>query len=87
MPNQRKYPIGLRERAIRMVLDALKADPSSRRDLFRRVGDQLGINLEALRSWINQAETYAADRPGITIAESERIKDLENENRELRRAN
>ncbi|SMY03680.1 transposase [Brevibacterium aurantiacum] len=87
MPNQRKYPIELRERAIRMVLDALEADPSSRRGLFRRVGDQLGVNPETLRSWVNQAQTDAGDRPGTTTAESERIKDLEKENRELRRAN
>lgn len=87
MPNQRKYPIELRERAIRMVLDALEADPGSRRGLFRRVGDQLGINPETLRSWVNQAQTDAGDRPGTTSVEAERIKDLEKENRELRRAN
>lgn len=87
MPHQRKYPIELRERATRMVLDSLEADPSSKRGLFRRIGDQLGVNPETLRSWVNQAQTDAGERPGTTTADAERIKDLEKEVRELRRAN
>ena len=71
---QRKYPIELRERAVRMVRDALETDPGARRDMLRRIGDQLGVNPETLR-------------PGTTTADAQRIKDLEKENRELRRAN
>lgn len=88
MPNQRKYPIELRERAIRMVLDALASDdPESRRGVYRRIGDQLGVNSETLRSWVKQAQVDAGDRPGTTTVEAQRIKELEKEVRELRRAN
>ena len=84
----RKYPDDLRERAIRLVLDA-KADPSGggAKGACRRIGDQLGINPETLRGWVTQAEIDAGDRPGTTTADAARIAELERENRELRRAN
>jgi transposase len=41
MPAQRKYPVGLRERATRMAVDARK-DPSARTGACRRIGEQLG---------------------------------------------
>jgi len=47
----------------------------------------LGINPEALRTWVRQAEIDAGDRPGTTTDEARRIKELEKEVRELRRAN
>ena len=84
---QKKYPFELRERAVRMVLDALEADPAARRGIFRRVGDQLGVNPETLRSWVNQDQIDAGDRPGAATADAQCIKDLEKENRVLRRAN
>lgn len=84
---QKKYPLELRERAVRMVLDALEADPGARRGIFRRIGDQLGVNPETLRSWVNQDQVDAGDRPGTPTADAQRIKDLEKENRQLRRAN
>lgn len=88
MPNQRKYPLELCERAVRMVLDALGSkDPEEKRGVYRRIGDRLGINPETLRSWVKQAQIDAGDRPGTTTAESERIKELEKEVRQLRRAN
>lgn len=84
---QKKYPFELRERAVRMVLDALEADPAARRGIFRRIDDQLGVNPETLRSWVNQDQIDAGDLPGATTADAQRIKDLEKENRELRRTN
>jgi transposase len=44
-------------------------------------------NLQQSRSWVNQDQVDAGDRPGTTTADAQRIKDLEKENRELRRAN
>jgi transposase len=82
----RKYPDELRERAIRMVIDA-KRDPATRPAACRRIGEQLGINPETLRGWVTQAEIDAGARPGTTTAEAVRIAELERENRELRRAN
>jgi transposase len=87
MAAPRKYPDELRERATRMVLDALEGDPGSRRGVFRRVGEQLGINDETLRGWVRRSQIDAGDRPGTTSKDAERIAELERENRELKRAN
>jgi transposase len=86
MAAPRKYPDELRERAIRMAVD-LRRDPATKTGALRRVADQLGINPETLRNWVNQAEIDAGDRPGTTTMEQARIAELERENRELRRAN
>lgn len=82
----RKYPEELRERAIRLAVDARK-DPASRPGACTRIGEQLGINPETLRGWVSQAEVDAGARPGTSTAESARVAELERENRELRRAN
>jgi transposase-like protein len=83
----RKYPDELRERAIRLVLDA-KADPgSSGKNMCKRIGEQLGINPETLRGWVKQAEIDAGISPGTTTDQAARVADLEREVRELRRAN
>jgi transposase len=82
----RKYPDELRERAIRLVLDA-KAEAGNGKGACRRIGDQLGINPETLRGWVAQAEVDAGTRPGVSSAESARVAELEREVRELRRAN
>jgi len=46
----------------------------------------VGVTAETLRRWVRQAEQDAGVRPGPTSAETERIRELERENRELRRA-
>ena len=86
MAAPRKYPDELRERAIRMAVD-LRRDPATRSGALRRVGEQLGINPETLRNWVQQAEIDEGHRPGVTTDEARRIAELERENRELRRAN
>jgi len=86
MAAPRKYPEELRERAIRMAVD-LRRDPATRPGALRRVGEQLGINPETLRTWVGQAEVDEGHRPGVTTAEAQRINELEREVRELRRAN
>ena len=82
----RKYPDELRERAVRLVLDA-KAEPGSAKGACGRIGNQLGINPETLRGWVAQAEVDAGARPGRTTADGARIEELEREIRELRRTN
>ncbi len=86
MAAPRKYPDELRERAIRMTVEARK-DPASRPSACKRIGEQLGINPETLRGWVTQAEVDDGQRPGMTSADAIKIADLERENRELRRAN
>jgi transposase len=81
-----KYPDDLRERAIRMAVEA-RRDPATRVGALRRIGDQLGINPETLRNWVTQAEVDAGERPGTRTSDAQRLAALERENRELRRAN
>jgi transposase len=86
MAAPRKYPQELRERAVRLVLEA-KRDPATRVGAIRRIAGQLGINHETLRNWVTQVEVDEGARPGTTSADAARIAELERENRELRRAN
>ncbi|KTR39200.1 transposase [Curtobacterium oceanosedimentum] len=82
----RKYPEELRERAVRLAVEA-RRDPITRAGALRRIGEQLGIDPETLRNWVHQAEIDAGDRPGVTTDDAQRIAELEREVRELRRAN
>ena len=86
MPAQRKYPDELRERAVKMVFEIRVRDGKGHGELAR-VGRQLGVHPEALRSWVKQAEIDGGERPGITTGDKQRIAELEREVRELRRAN
>ena len=86
MPAQKKYPDELRQRAVRLVLDA-QSDRSTATGAIGRVAEQLGINKETLRGWVNQAKVDAGDKPGTTTSDAERLAQFEQENRELRRAN
>jgi transposase len=86
MAAQRKYPDELRERAVKMVFEIRERDGKGHGELAR-VGRQLGVHPEALRSWVKQAEIDDGERPGITTGDKQRIAELEREVRELRRAN
>ena len=52
-----------------------------------RVARQLGYGVESVRSWVKQADIDQGVTPGTTTAETERIRALEQENRELKRSN
>jgi len=54
---------------------------------MRSIAEKIGCTAETLRRWVRQAERDQGRRPGLTTAERERLKELERENRELRRAN
>jgi transposase-like protein len=51
------------------------------------IAEKVGCSSEALRKWVRQAERDSGQRPGLTTSERERMKELEREVRELRRAN
>src|SRR5438067_10826209 len=85
-PFQRRYPPELRERAVRMVHEAV-AESGERVGAVTRVARQLGVGPESSRNWVKQADIDNGMRPGETTAEQRRITELERENRELRRAN
>ena len=86
MSGQRKYSMELRERATRMALEA-RADSSRRKGAIKRIGGQLGINPEALRTWVRAVEQGGRNERGEISDQEARIRALEAENRELRRAN
>ena len=85
MAAPRKYPDELRERAVRLVFEAREQGESH--GAIARVADKLGVHREALRNWVRQAEVDDGRRPGTSRVDAERIRKLEAENRELRRAN
>ena len=82
----RWYSLELKERAVRMVL-ALREETGEKHGSVKRVAEQLDVGVEWLRSWVKQHEIDHGARPGTTTEDGERIKRLEQENRELRRAN
>jgi transposase len=82
----RKYPPELKQRAIRMVLDAYDRG-EERFGTVTRIANELGIGEESLRRRVVQAEIDRGRRAGTTSEEARRISELERENRELRRAN
>ena len=82
----RQYPDEMRERAVRMVFDHQDEYPSQWKAI-ESISRKLSINHETLRIWVRRAETDAGERPGVTTDERARMKELERENKELRRAN
>jgi transposase len=80
MPRPKKYPDELRERSVRLVFESGRP--------IAHVARDLGINSESLRKWVRQAEADAGERADLlTSSERERLKELEREVRELRKAN
>jgi transposase-like protein len=88
MPAPRKYPQELRERAMRLVAEARAEDPElSLTAAVMRIGQRTGVNPDTLRGWCKQAAIDAGERPGTTTTDAKKIKELEAEVRELKRAN
>ena len=87
MARPSKYPPELRDRATRLAIEARK-DPTTRPGAYRRIAEQTGVHPEALRNWVKKVESGQDEIPGVrTVSDIDRIRQLEKENRELRRAN
>ena len=85
-PRQRRYSLELKERAVRLVFQ-LREETGERHGSVKRVADQLDIGMESLRSWVHQHDIDHGERAGITSKDQVRVKELEAEVKELRRAN
>lgn len=85
-PTSRRYSPEEKAAAVRMVR-ALRTELGTEQGTVSRVARQLGYGVESVRSWVRQADIDDGYSPGVSTAESQRIKDLEQENRELNRAN
>ena len=81
-----KYSPEFRERAVRMVHEHAAEHPSQWAAI-QSMATKLGCTGETLRKWVRQDERDRRQRPGLTTDEQQRLKALEREVHELRRAN
>jgi transposase len=85
-PTTRRYSPEEKARAVRLVRQ-LRKELGTSHGTVRRVAEQIGCGIESLRVWVKQADIDEGVEPGVSTAEAKRIKELEQEIRELRRAN
>jgi transposase-like protein len=81
-----RYSPEVRERAVRLVFDQ-QGQHESQWEAIVAVASKIGCTAETLRRWVRQAERDSGRRSGQTTSERDRLKELERENRELKRAN
>ncbi len=86
MNTSRRYSPEVRERAVRMVLEQQKKH-SSQWAAIQSIASKLGCTSETLRRWVRQTEYDQGTRTGTASDDRDRLKKLERENRELKRAN
>jgi len=86
MKRQGRYSPEVKERAVRMVFEH-ESEYGSQWETIQSIASKIGCTAETLRQWVRQAERDQGRRPGLTSGERERLKELERENRELRRTN
>jgi transposase len=85
-PNSRRYSDAERAQAVRLVRQ-LRAELGTDHGTVKRVAEQLGYGVESVRAWVRQADIDDGVKPGTTTEDAETIKALEQEVKELRRAN
>jgi len=86
MSRPSRYSPEVRERAVRMVQEH-EGDGRSQWSAICSISEKFGCTAETLRRWVRQSERDTGRRPGLTTDERERLKELERENRDLKRAN
>jgi transposase len=86
MNKSTRYSPEVRERAVRLVFEH-QGEHDSQWAAIGSIAGKIGCTAETLRKWVRQAERDQGRRTGATSPERERLKELERENRELKRAN
>jgi len=86
MKTSTKYSPEVRERAVRLVFEQEK-EHESQWATINAIAGKIGCTAESLRRWVRQTERDQGRRGGMATSERERLKELERENRELKRAN
>jgi transposase-like protein len=86
MSTTKRYSPELRERAVRLVFE-YEAEHASQWAAIGSIAAKMGCTPETLRKWVRQAERDQGRRAGVTSSDRDRLKELERENRELKRAN
>lgn len=85
-PTTRRYSPDEKAAAVRMVRN-LRAELGTDHGTVKRVATQLGYGTESVRSWVRQADIDEGHAAGVSTSETAKMKALEQENRELKRAN
>jgi transposase len=86
MSKPKQYSAEVRERAVRLVRDHQHEHPSQWAAISS-IAEKIGCTPETLGKWVRQAERDSGERGGLTTQKRTRLKELERENRELRRGN
>ncbi len=86
MKTAKRYSPEVRERAVRMVLEQ-QEEHRSQWATIQSISAKIGCTQETLRRWVRQTERDQGIRAGMTSDDRDRLKQLERENRELKRAN
>jgi len=84
--SRRRYQPAEKENAVRLVR-LRREETGESHGSVKAVADQLGFGVESVRAWVKQADIDDGVKPGTTTADAERIKQLEQELKEVRRAN
>jgi transposase len=83
---RKAYPAELRERSVRMVFDHLQDYPTESHAI-RSIASKMGMHHDTLKGWVRRAQIDGGQRQGLTTEDRERLRQLEREVKELRRAN
>jgi transposase-like protein len=86
MSTSKRYSPEVQERAVRLVFEHA-GEHDSQWAAIGSIASKIGCTAETLRKWVRQAERDQGKRSGLSSSERDRLKELERENRELKRAN
>ena|SRR6202158_6028988 len=86
MNKSTRYSPEVRERAVRLVFEN-QGEHDSQWAAIGSIASKIGCTAETLRKWVREAERDQDKRSGLASSDRDRLKELERENRELKRAN